>query len=145
MTWNYQKPVTAPLTRKQRDWAIGYLAHGNASLAARQAGYSHIQRGWDNVKKGVAEVFLEELGETSGALNAISPDALFAKLMKAIEDADQEGTRMRGLELAMRAKGMFTDKVQIEHTKTEDLLDKLRARSPEWAELVEKQLGVTEH
>ena len=139
------KPVRTPLSRRQQLWAINYLTHGNASRAALEAGYGARTRGCENVAKRIHEIFLETLEETGGTFDAVSPDDLFAELLRQMRKAKQEGTKARLLELSMRAKGMFTDKIQVEHSNAEDMLEKLRARSPEWAEMVEKQLGVTEH
>lgn len=135
------------LTPKQKKWAVGYLTHGNASQAAREAGYGARERGVENISKRIHEKFLDELGDTSGALNAVTPDALFSKLMELITDAEQEGTKARGIELAMRAKGMFTDKIQVENIgqDTDQMLEALKAKDPALYEMMAQRLGATEH
>ena len=123
------------LTARQRKWAFEYLTTDNASQAALNAGYGHRERGPENISKRIHEKFLEELGDTEGAMDKTSPDALFAKCLDMAANAENDGTRARCIELAMRAKGMFVSSVEITD-KTQDIegmLTVLEAEKPQLA------------
>lgn len=134
------------LTARQRKWAFEYLTTDNASQAALNAGYAHRQMGDKNMTKGVVERFLAELGDTAGAMEKTSPDALFSQCMDMAINAENDGTRARCLELAMRAKGMFVSSVEITD-KTQDIegmLTVLEAEKPQLAAVLRQELGLTQ-
>jgi len=79
-------------------------------------------------------------------MDKTSPDALFAKCLEMAKNADNDGTRARCLELAMRAKGMFVSSVEITD-KTQDIegmLTVLEAEKPQLAAVLRQELGLTQ-
>jgi len=74
-TFRYQNS-TKPLTLKQQRFLVGYKEHGNATRAAREAGYgaqNAATAGYRLLQHPLVKVALQEAEPTSGASAAPTP------------------------------------------------------------------------
>jgi hypothetical protein len=117
------------LTPKQRQFVDSYLRHGNASVAAVEAGYSRErarQAGHEILKneKVAAEI---EKRQTKASLTEITTSkdindeyvlGLIVKQISAIEAHGYGGWQVQGLakfiEMLARYRGMFTEKIEVD-------------------------------
>ena len=100
------------LTLKQERFVDAYLATGNQTEAAKQAGYSERSAhniGYENVRKrDVAEAIAEKVRPI------YTPERLKERLTEIIESPDNQTVAVRAIELGMRSEAMLIDKSQVE-------------------------------
>ena len=107
--------VDQPLTLRQEKFIRFYLETGNGAEAARQAGYSpHTARviAYENllkpyIKKAIATKRTELMQDS---------DQKIAQYLSQLEaesnDSDQSSSRIRALELLLKAHGAFVERVE---------------------------------
>ena len=107
--------VDQPLTLRQEKFIRFYLETGNGAEAARQAGYSpHTARviAYENllkpyIKKAIATKRTELMQDS---------DQKIAQYLSQLEaesnDSDQSSSRIRALELLLKAHGAFIERVE---------------------------------
>ena len=104
-----------PLTLKQEKFINAYIETGNGAQAAREAGYKH-----DNAKQqateNLAKPYLKKAIDAKR--NQLMQDsdtkiALYLQMLEAeANSADQSSSRIRALELLVKAHGGFIDRVE---------------------------------
>jgi phage terminase small subunit len=121
------------LTPRQRRFAEAYAACGNASEAARRAGYS-IQRaphtGARLMKNGHVIAKITELQAEATARAEIEVDDVIDMLLASYTDAktaNQHGPAVRCAELLGKHLSMFTDRLLVEEqgVSDDDLVESL--------------------
>ena len=114
------------LTLKQERFCSEYLQDGNASRAARAAGYSEKTArvtGPENLQKPAIQQRLAELTKDSPTLEQLTPDVIAARLWDLAEDTKQQGgTRARCLEILAKSKGMLRDVQETRETPAYEVI-----------------------
>ena len=107
--------VDQPLTLRQEKFIRFYLETGNGAEAARQAGYSpHTARviAYENllkpyIKKAIATKRTELMQDSDEKI------ALYLSMLEQESNgADQSSSRIRALELLLKAHGAFVERVE---------------------------------
>ena len=100
------------LTLKQERFVEAYLATGNGTEAARQAGYSPnvpSEIAYENLRKPqIKEAIAQKLRPI------YTPERLKERLTEIIESPDNQTVAVRAIELGMRSEAMLIDKSQVE-------------------------------
>lgn len=115
------------LTPKQRAFADYYIECGNATTAAKRAGYSEktaYRTGADNLKKPQILKYIEERTRAADKKRVASGDEVLKYLTAVMrgEEKDQFELdaslqdRTRAAELLGKRYGLFRDKVDVEGT-----------------------------
>lgn len=118
------------LTPRQRQFVDSYVRHGNAQVAAVEAGYSRDrarqaahellsnQEVTAEIEKRQTKASLTELTKTSKDITDEYVLGLIVKQISAIEDHGLGGWQVQGLakfiEMLARYRGMFTEKFEID-------------------------------
>ena len=103
------------LTLKQELFVARYIESGNGAQAAREAGYKH-----DNAKQqateNLAKPYLQQAIATKRNQLMQDSDQKIALYLSQLEaesnDSDQSSSRIRALELLLKAHGAFIDRVE---------------------------------
>ena len=134
-------------TEKQERFAREYIRTGNATKAAKNAGYSEAtakqagHRALTNVD--VAARIMELRAEAYEAAD-LTPELLLKSLMHEAVNAREGGTRVRALELIGKTMAMFVD-VRQDDTRTQStdtLISQIAKASPRAALELARDLGV---
>lgn len=104
-----------PLTLKQEKFVSRYIELGNGAQAAREAGYKH-----DNAKQqateNLAKPYLKkaiDLKRNQLMQDSDTKIALYLSMLEAeANNSDQSSSRIRALELLVKAHGGFIDRVE---------------------------------
>jgi terminase small subunit-like protein len=118
------------LTPKQRQFVDSYLRHGNASVAAVEAGYSRErarqaaheilknEKVAAEIEKRQTKASLTEITKSSKDINDEYVLGLIVKQISAIEEHGLGGWQVQGLakfiEMLARYRGMFTEKIEVD-------------------------------
>jgi hypothetical protein len=118
------------LTPKQRPFVDSYLRHGNASVAAVEAGYSRErarqaaheilknEKVAAEIEKRQTKASLTEITKSSKDINDEYVLGLIVKQISAIEEHGLGGWQVQGLakfiEMLARYRGMFTEKIEVD-------------------------------
>lgn len=118
------------LTPKQRQFIESYVRHGNAQVAAVEAGYSRgrarqaaheILRNVEvaaEIEKRQTKASLTELTKSSKDITDEYVLGLIVKQISAIEEHGLGAWQVQGLakfiEMLAKSRGMFTDKVEVD-------------------------------
>ena len=103
------------LTLKQEKFVSRYIELGNGAQAAREAGYKH-----DNAKQqateNLAKPYLQQAIATKRNQLMQDSDEKIAHYLSMLEQesngADQSSSRIRALELLLKAHGAFVERVE---------------------------------
>ena len=103
------------LTLKQEKFVSRYIELGNGAQAAREAGYKH-----DNAKQqateNLAKPYLQQAIATKRNQLMQDSDQKIALYLSQLEaesnDSDQSSSRIRALELLLKAHGAFIERVE---------------------------------
>ena len=119
------------LTAKQKRFVQEYLVDLNATAAASRAGYKNANVGRRLVSKSnaVKEAIAEEQ-QKRAERNELSQDYVLKRLVieaENYEEGSSHAARVSALNLLGKHLGMFTDKVQMEHSGGLDLRAEVRA------------------
>ena len=103
------------LTLKQEKFVSRYIELGNGAQAAREAGYKH-----DNAKQqateNLAKPYLQQAIATKRNQLMRDSDQKIALYLSQLEaesnDSDQSSSRIRALELLLKAHGAFIERVE---------------------------------
>ena len=103
------------LTLKQEKFVSRYIESGNGAQAAREAGYKH-----DNAKQqateNLAKPYLQQAIATKRNQLMQDSDQKIALYLSQLEaesnDSDQSSSRIRALELLLKAHGAFIERVE---------------------------------
>ena len=103
------------LTLKQEKFVSRYIELGNGAQAAREAGYKH-----DNAKQqateNLAKPYLKKAIDTKRNQLMQDSDQKIAQYLSQLEaesnDSDQSSSRIRALELLLKAHGAFIERVE---------------------------------
>ena len=103
------------LTLKQEKFVSRYIESGNGAQAAREAGYKH-----DNAKQqateNLAKPYLQQAIATKRSQLMQDSDQKIALYLSQLEaesnGADQSSSRIRALELLLKAHGAFVERVE---------------------------------
>ena len=102
------------LTLKQERFAKHYLDTGNATKAAKDAGYAesgaHVE-GSRLLKNPKVQAYMEELTQETPSDKDITAEVVTRRLWRESVNAKEGGTRVKALELLGKRLGMFRDVV----------------------------------
>ena len=136
-----QRQSRAQLSRKQVKFVEQYAALGNASEAARRAGYklgnSIGQQGHENLKKPeIAAAICRELAKSDVDVTPVRVQRRLHDISHAAQEAGQFGPAVRAEELLGRSVGMFIDRSlqltgQLNDSHVSALLEVARRRREE--------------
>ncbi len=138
------------LTPRQRSFAEAYAACGNASEAARKAGYSirtAPSQGARLLKNAHVSARITQLQAEAAARAEIEIDDVIDMLLasyKDAKDAGQHGPAVRAVELLGKTLRMFTDKISYSEeqgTSDDDLIEALAAGDGRKRQLLRAVLG----
>lgn len=110
------------LTPKQRAWVDAYLKTGNATEAARQAGYVGNDNtlgavGGENLRKPTIQAALKERGETANRAKIADANEVLELLTGVARDEGAHPVaRVRSLELLGKRYALWIEKHQVEHS-----------------------------
>lgn len=110
-----EEEAERPLTLRQEKFIRFYLETGNGADAARQAGYSERTArviAYENLLKPYIKKAID-LKRTELMQDSDTKIALYlSQLEKEANDGDQASSRIRALELLLKANGAFIDRVE---------------------------------
>jgi len=140
---------TRPLTPKQERFCQEYTIDGNATGAARRAGYSaktaHVQGprllGNVSVKARIAELQAAAANRAEVSINDVI--AMLLDDHRAARAAGQYGPAVRAVELLGRRLGMFVDRYEVSEVQKlsdDELIESLARGDPARADLVRQLL-----
>lgn len=121
----------ADLTPKQQAFCEFYISNGNASEAARLAGYSKKtsqQIGAENLLKPVVQEYIKSLTQTIASVRiatAIERQEFWTAIMRG-QMPDVDSIQLKASEILGKAQGDFIQKVEVTSeltTLTDDELD----------------------
>ena len=121
----------ADLTPKQHAFCEFYISNGNASEAARLAGYSKKtsqQIGAENLLKPVVQEYIKSLTQTIASVRiatAIERQEFWTAIMRG-QMPDVDSIQLKASEILGKAQGDFIQKVEVTSeltTLTDDELD----------------------
>ena len=96
----------APLTEKQRRFVRRYLAHGNATQAAREAGYSQPNKvSADLVKQGAVKAAIEAGQQKAEAADVMSREQALQNLTGIAKTAKMAKDRISATALLSKLQG----------------------------------------
>ena len=144
-----RKSASGPhLTPKQRKFAKGYVKTGNATKAAKDAGYSPktaYSIGSENLSKPEIAQFIEELAADAETVKGLRIEDIAAMTLREAKSADHAGARVRAQELLLKWKGAFVERIE-DITKRENdaiaLISSLAKISPDAAAALRRDLGL---
>jgi len=144
-----QRQSRAQLSRKQVKFVEQYAALGNASEAARRAGYklgnSIGQQGHENLKKPeIAAAIRRELAKSDVDVRPVRVQRRLHEISYAAQEAGQFGPAVRAEELLGRSVGMFIDRSlqlsgQLNDSHVAALLELARKRQAEPVDLADDE------
>ena len=138
------------LTTRQRSFAEAYAACGNASEAARKAGYSlktAASQGARLLKHVHVAEQITQMQAEAGERAAIEIDDVLDMLLAAVADAKsagQHGPSVRAVELIGRHLAMFKDRISFteeQGASDDDLIEQLAAGDGRKREMLRAVLG----
>ena len=141
------------LTPRQRRFAEEYAACGNASEAARKAGYSSKtapSQGARLLKNAHVAAKITQLQGAAAARAEIEIDDVIDMLLASYrdaKDAGQHGPAVRAVELLGKTLRMFTDKISYSEEQAlddSDLIEQLAAGDGHKREMLRAVLGADE-
>ncbi len=111
--------MPSKLTPKQKKWLAAYKKHGNATQAAREAGYRAKTNtafetiGWENLRKLAQEIkdFEKEI-ESKDIADIEECNRILTEIMR--NESTSAPDRIRACEVRLRSAGGFLDKSKIE-------------------------------
>ena len=149
-----QRQSRAQLSRKQVKFVEQYAALGNASEAARRAGYklgkSIGQQGHENLKKPeIAAAIRRELAKSDVDVTPVRVKNRLHEISHAAQEAGQFGPAVRAEELLGRSIGMWIDRSlqltgQLNDSHVTALLELARRRQAEPIDLADDDRGQTQ-
>jgi hypothetical protein len=135
----------AHLSRKQLKFVEQYAALGNATEAARRAGYKNTSAihttGWENLRKpAIASAIKQELAKADFAVTPVRVQRRLHDISMAAQDAGQFGPAVRAEELLGKSIGLFIDRSiqlsgQMNDAHIAALLETAKRRQAEPVEL----------
>jgi phage terminase small subunit len=121
------------LTPKQRKFVQIYVATGNATQSAKDAGYSKrtaYRTGNDNLKKPqIARAIAAETKKATER-NELTQDWVIQGIMREADFKDagaSHSARVKAFEVAARILSMMTDNVNNNHSGNLDIVQRLQA------------------
>ena len=146
-----QRQSRAQLSRKQVKFVEQYAALGNASEAARRAGYklgnSIGQQGHENLKKPeIAAAIRRELAKSDVDVTPVRVQRRLHDISHAAQEAGQFGPAVRAEELLGRSIGMWIDRSlqlsgQLNDSHVTALLELAKRRRAEPIDLADDDRG----
>lgn len=136
------------LTPKQRKFAKGYVKTGNATKAAKDAGYSPrtaYSIGSENLTKPEIVSFIDELAAEAETVKGLRIEDIAAMTLREARTADHAGARVRAQELLLKWKGAFVDRIEDVTRRENDvnaLLSSIAKISPDAAQMLARDLGI---
>jgi hypothetical protein len=144
-----QRQSRAQLSRKQLRFVEQYAALGNASEAARRAGYklgnSIGQQGYENLKKPeIASAIRRELTKIDIHVTPVRVQRRLHDISHAAQEAGQFGPAVRAEELLGKSIGMWIDRSlqltgQLNDSHVQALLEIARRRQAEPVDLADRE------
>ena len=144
-----QRQSRAQLSRKQVKFVEQYVALGNASEAARRAGYklgnSIGQQGHENLKKPeIAAAISRELAKSDVDVTPLRVRNRLHEISYAVQEAGQFGPAVRAEELLGKSIGMWIDRslqltCQMNDSHVTALLELAKRRRAEPIDLADDQ------
>ena len=134
-------------TEKQEKFAREYVKSGNATQAAKNAGYSEAtakQAGHRALTNVDVATRIAELRAEAYEAADLTPELIAKSLMHEAVTAKEGGTRVRALELIGKTMAMFVD-VKADDTRTQStdtLISQIAKASPRAALELARDLGV---
>ncbi len=141
------------LTPRQRSFAEAYTALGNATEAAKRAGYSEktaYAQGSRLLKHADVSARITELQADAAARAEIEIDDVIDMLLASYKDvkaAGQHGPAVRAVELLGKTLRMFTDKISFSEEQgasDDDLIEALAAGDGRKREMLRAIVGAGE-
>ena len=149
-----QRQSRAQLSRKQIKFVEQYVALGNASEAARRAGYklgnSIGQQGHENLKKPeIAAAIRRELAKSDVDVTPVRVQRRLHDISYAAQEAGQFGPAVRAEELLGKSIGMWIDRSlqlsgQLNDSHLTALLELARKRQAEPIDLADDRKAEAE-
>ena len=102
------------LTRKQQAFAKGFAVHGNATRAAKDAGYAEASasvEGSRQLAKAKVKDYIDQLISETPDDKDINAEVITKRLWQLSLEAKEGGTKAKCLELLGKRLGMFRDVV----------------------------------
>ena len=140
------------LTPRQRSFAQAYATGGNASEAARKAGYSEktaTSQGARLLTYANVSARITQLQAEAAERAEIEIDDVIEMLMESYKDAksaNQHGPAVRAVELIGKHLAMFKDRISFEEhgASDDDLIDALAAGDGHKREMLRAIVGAEE-
>jgi hypothetical protein len=138
------------LTPKQRKFAKRYVKTGNATKAAKDAGYSPrtaYSIGSENLTKPEIKAYMDSLAAEAEIVEGLTIPQIAAMTLNEAKNADHAGARVRAQELLLKWKGAFIDKIEDVTRRENDataLIARITALDPAAGAALERALGLDE-
>ena len=114
------------LTRKQQAFAKGFAVHGNATRAAKDAGYAEASasvEGSRQLAKAKVKDYIDQLISETPDDKDINAEVITKRLWQLSLEAKEGGTKAKCLELLGKRLGMFRDVVEDKPQPTKRIID----------------------
>ena len=106
------------LTPRQQKFCEYYAASGNASEAARQAGYKEKNAdatGRENLRKPTVQAYIKELSERDRKGRIMSIEERQELLTKIASECEDNNARLKAVEILNKMDGVYITKAEVKN------------------------------